>query len=244
VNRSLKVCEDALELLKAAPRDFDRVVLVGGSTLSPRIRQRVTDFFGREPVDGVDPEEAVALGAAISGTIPVARKAKQATAASPAAPQVLPAPAPAPAPVPGSPAAASPAPAARVAPGRKLGVSLVTGTDYPVSQRFGPAPGVPDSGPRLVGVLPGSPPSGPSSASPTSPRPATHAPAPAPSATASGVARPGPDTKAAPAAATPARRRPLLWVGVVVTVLLVAGGLYFGPRMGHQEVAPPPVVSP
>jgi molecular chaperone DnaK (HSP70) len=76
IAQSLAVCENALGLLKASPRDFDRVVLVGGTTLSPRVRQRVAEFFGREPVAGLDPEEAVALGAAISSTIPVARKAK------------------------------------------------------------------------------------------------------------------------------------------------------------------------
>ena len=85
VNQSLKVCEDAMELLKASPRDFDRVVLVGGTTLSPRIRQRVADFFGRQPVDGLDPEEAVALGAAISCTMPVARKVKKAQSMAPPA---------------------------------------------------------------------------------------------------------------------------------------------------------------
>jgi molecular chaperone DnaK len=76
IDQSLKVCGDALTLLKSSVKDFDRVVLVGGTTLSPRVRQRVGEFFGREPVHGVDPEEAVALGAAISATIPVARKAK------------------------------------------------------------------------------------------------------------------------------------------------------------------------
>jgi molecular chaperone DnaK len=95
VNQSLKVCEDAMELLQASPRDFDRVVLVGGTTLSPRIRQRVTEFFGREPVEGLDPEEAVALGAAISSTMPVARKVKaaaQATGKGPPPPRPPPRP--------------------------------------------------------------------------------------------------------------------------------------------------------
>jgi molecular chaperone DnaK len=82
ITQSIKVCEDAMALLKASPREFDRIVLVGGTTLSPRIRQRVSDFFGREPVSGLDPEEAVALGAAISSTMPVARKVKQAAMAA------------------------------------------------------------------------------------------------------------------------------------------------------------------
>jgi molecular chaperone DnaK len=97
INQSLKVCEDALALLKASPREFDRIVLVGGTTLSPRIRQRVAEFFGKDPVMGIDPEEAVALGAAISGTMPVARKPNAAAsvtrAYSPAPPSVSPSPA-------------------------------------------------------------------------------------------------------------------------------------------------------
>jgi molecular chaperone DnaK len=85
ISRSLKVCQEALALMKGTPADFDRVVLVGGSTLSPRVRQRVGEFFGREPAEGVDPEEAVAWGAAISGTIPVARKVRGGAAAASAA---------------------------------------------------------------------------------------------------------------------------------------------------------------
>ena len=54
VDQSLKVCEEAMKLLKVTPRSFDRVVLVGGTTLSPRIRQRVSDFFGRDPVKGLE----------------------------------------------------------------------------------------------------------------------------------------------------------------------------------------------
>ncbi len=90
IDRSMRVCNEAIGMLKILPRDFDRVVLVGGTTISPRVRQRVTEFFGREPVPGVDPEEAVALGAAISGTIPVARKAKAAPQPVPAAPASAP----------------------------------------------------------------------------------------------------------------------------------------------------------
>jgi molecular chaperone DnaK len=77
ITRSLKVCQDALKLMKARAKDIDRVVLVGGSTLSPRVRERVGEFFGRAPAGGIDPEEAVALGAAISGTIPLAPKPKR-----------------------------------------------------------------------------------------------------------------------------------------------------------------------
>lgn len=49
--------------------EIDEIVLVGGSTRIPRIRQMLTDYFGREPVKGVNPDEAVAYGAAIQGGI-------------------------------------------------------------------------------------------------------------------------------------------------------------------------------
>jgi hypothetical protein len=44
---------------------MDQILLIGGSTLISRVRERVTDFFGRDPATGVSPFEAVALGAAI-----------------------------------------------------------------------------------------------------------------------------------------------------------------------------------
>jgi molecular chaperone DnaK len=67
IARTLAVCETAFVRAKVAPKQFDRVVLVGGSTRIPRVRERVADFFGRAPEDGVHPDEAVALGAAIQG---------------------------------------------------------------------------------------------------------------------------------------------------------------------------------
>ena len=65
--RTLTVCETAFLRAKASPKKFDRVVLVGGSTRIPLVRTRVSEFFGREPAEGVHPDEAVALGAAIQG---------------------------------------------------------------------------------------------------------------------------------------------------------------------------------
>ena len=85
IDRSIKVCVDALALMKATVKDIDRVVLVGGSTLSPRVRDRVGEFFGRLPATGVDPEEAVALGAALSGTVALAAKPARAPGPAPSA---------------------------------------------------------------------------------------------------------------------------------------------------------------
>jgi molecular chaperone DnaK len=216
VNRSLKVCEDAMELLKASPRDFDRVVLVGGSTLSPRIRQRVTEFFGREPVAGVDPEEAVALGAAISGTMPVARKAKAVAQSVGQAPEARPV---------AAPGANPAAPAAAAA--RSLGVSLVTGTDYPVSQRFGPTPLPADPAARAPQVLKvvAAPP--PAPASPARRAPEVPAVTSAPTAASAGP---------------PGRSRAVL-IGVAVVLVLTVAGVIGVPYFTHRG-ATPPVASP
>jgi molecular chaperone DnaK len=51
------------------PRKIDEVVLVGGSTRMPRVQQLVREFFGREPHKGVNPDEVVAIGAAVQGGV-------------------------------------------------------------------------------------------------------------------------------------------------------------------------------
>ncbi|MDR3638263.1 MAG: molecular chaperone DnaK [Isosphaeraceae bacterium] len=61
----LKALEDA----KLKPSDIDEVVLVGGSTRMPRVQQIVKDVFGKEPHKGVNPDEVVAVGAAIQGAV-------------------------------------------------------------------------------------------------------------------------------------------------------------------------------
>ena len=59
----------ALEDAKLKPKDIDEVVLVGGSTRMPRVQQIVNEIFGKEPHKGVNPDEVVAIGAAIQGAI-------------------------------------------------------------------------------------------------------------------------------------------------------------------------------
>jgi molecular chaperone DnaK len=63
--RCLSVCRRVLEEAKLSPGDIDAVMLVGGMTRVPLVRKLVNQFFGKAPVSGVNPDEAVALGAAV-----------------------------------------------------------------------------------------------------------------------------------------------------------------------------------
>ncbi len=69
IQRSIPPCRQALEDAKLRPEDIDEVILVGGQTRMPRIQQLVRDFFGKEPHKGVNPDEVVAVGAAIQGAV-------------------------------------------------------------------------------------------------------------------------------------------------------------------------------
>ena len=64
--RTLSVARKALRDAKLVKDDMDGVVLVGGSTRMPQVRKAVASFFGREPLTNLNPDEVVALGAAIS----------------------------------------------------------------------------------------------------------------------------------------------------------------------------------
>jgi len=66
---SLKPCEDALRDAKLKASDIDEVVLVGGSTRIPKVQSLVKDFFKREPNRSVNPDEVVAVGAAIQAAV-------------------------------------------------------------------------------------------------------------------------------------------------------------------------------
>ncbi|TVS14750.1 MAG: molecular chaperone DnaK [Planctomycetaceae bacterium] len=67
--RIKKPCEQALADAKIQPEDIDEVVLVGGSTRIPKVQQYVRQCFGKEPHKGVNPDEVVAIGAAIQGSV-------------------------------------------------------------------------------------------------------------------------------------------------------------------------------
>ncbi len=67
VQRTFKVCDEALQSARLTAADVDAVILVGGPTRLPIVRTSVRHYFQREPLTGVDPDEVVALGAAIQG---------------------------------------------------------------------------------------------------------------------------------------------------------------------------------
>jgi molecular chaperone DnaK len=69
VQRSIGPCKRALDDAKVSAKDIDEVVLVGGQTRMPAIQKVVRDFFGKEPHKGVNPDEVVAIGAAIQGGV-------------------------------------------------------------------------------------------------------------------------------------------------------------------------------
>ncbi len=69
LQRSMEPVKQAIADAGLKPSDIDEVVLVGGSTRVPRIQQLVKDYFGKEPHKGVNPDEVVAIGAAIQGGV-------------------------------------------------------------------------------------------------------------------------------------------------------------------------------
>ena len=69
IARTLKPCEAALKDAGLSKNDIDEVILVGGSTRIPKIQQAVEEFFGKKPSKGVNPDEVVAVGAAIQGGV-------------------------------------------------------------------------------------------------------------------------------------------------------------------------------
>ena len=69
IERTMEPCRKALEDAGLKPSDIDEVVLVGGSTRIPLVQKKVTEFFGKEPHKGVNPDEVVAIGAAIQGGV-------------------------------------------------------------------------------------------------------------------------------------------------------------------------------
>ena len=69
VRRTLEPCKKAMKDAGMSTSDIDEVILVGGSTRIPRIQEEVEKFFGRKPSKGVNPDEVVAIGAAIQGGV-------------------------------------------------------------------------------------------------------------------------------------------------------------------------------
>jgi molecular chaperone DnaK len=69
LERTLEPCKKALSDAGMSPSDIHEVVLVGGSTRIPKVQQMVRDLFGRDPHKGVNPDEVVAIGAAVQGGV-------------------------------------------------------------------------------------------------------------------------------------------------------------------------------
>jgi len=69
VTRSLEPVKTALKDAKLSPKDIDDVILVGGQTRMPMVQKTVADFFGKEARKDINPDEAVALGAATQGAV-------------------------------------------------------------------------------------------------------------------------------------------------------------------------------
>ncbi len=69
IQRTIEPCKKAMKDSGFKTSDIDEVILVGGSTRIPAIQKLVKDFFGKEPSKGVNPDEVVAIGAAIQGAV-------------------------------------------------------------------------------------------------------------------------------------------------------------------------------
>jgi molecular chaperone DnaK len=69
IQRSVGPCKQAMSDANLTPPQIDEIVMVGGQTRMPRIQQLVRDLFGKEPHRGVNPDEVVAVGAAVQGGV-------------------------------------------------------------------------------------------------------------------------------------------------------------------------------
>jgi molecular chaperone DnaK len=69
VERTFKVCQSAIDASGGSAKDLDRIILVGGATRMPMVARKVEQFFARAPVVRINPDEVVALGAAIQAAL-------------------------------------------------------------------------------------------------------------------------------------------------------------------------------
>ena len=69
IERTLGPCRQAIKVAGVSPRDIDEVILVGGQTRMPKVQEGVRELFGKEPHKGVNPDEVVAVGAAIQAGV-------------------------------------------------------------------------------------------------------------------------------------------------------------------------------
>ena len=69
IDRTIDPCKAALKDAEISAGEVDEVILVGGMTRMPKVQERVQEFFGKEPHKGVNPDEVVAMGAAIQAGV-------------------------------------------------------------------------------------------------------------------------------------------------------------------------------
>jgi molecular chaperone DnaK len=147
VEKTFSVCQEALKLAGLRPTDLTGVILVGGSTRIPGLHGRVAQFFGRDPLTHLPPEEVVGLGAAIlaEALTPGARRGRQTPVPLGSAPGVPPI-----APT-ASPSVAPPSPL----PVSNLRGSTLTGSGAqpPATPRAAPPP-VPSARSTALGMPP------------------------------------------------------------------------------------------
>ena len=77
ISKTLRACKRALRDADLTSDDVEEVVLVGGSTRTLRVREKVQEFFGREPHADIDPDQVVAIGAAIQADVLVGNKSRE-----------------------------------------------------------------------------------------------------------------------------------------------------------------------
>ena len=77
IRQTFPVCDEALHRAGVSPKAIDALVLVGGTTKMPLVREMVSKYFGREARTDVNPDEAVAVGAALQGSAMIARPHKR-----------------------------------------------------------------------------------------------------------------------------------------------------------------------
>jgi molecular chaperone DnaK len=69
IERTIEPCRTAIKDAGVKVSDIDDVILVGGMTRMPKVQEKVKEFFGKDPRKDVNPDEAVAVGAAIQGRV-------------------------------------------------------------------------------------------------------------------------------------------------------------------------------
>ncbi len=199
IDQTFEICDEAFKLAQMRANAVDEVVLVGGSTRIPMVRESVRSYFARTPLAGVNPDEVIALGAAIQGASLVNRPVLPPTAPKPGDPRMtamgMPAPPPG-APVPSPPAASAP--------------PIPPGTPAPATSPPPIPPGTPAPATSSPSLIPPPPAASPPPVSVPPPPAASAAPVPPPPAASPPPVPPPPAASAPPVPPPPAASPPPL----------------------------------